>query len=389
MYALIDSNNNTYDNVIVPLTQHSPLLLRAVLALSANHLKPRNPNYLTVALDHRGSVLAALFHALNHQPHSLSKTEIVASVLMLCFCDLPDDRQGDWRKHFYGVRQLINLPSQQLFTSTDNALLSYLGQYFAPRVILAYSALDNPANEAKMVEAASFWLTKIDRPEREINCVSGCSTELVRVIFDIVQQVRRWLRYPDQRTEIRAWKEATEHTLRTIRQLVPATTTSASNTANATADEERQSAERAKRAEQMAETYRLAAVILLQYLEDDVWQRSSTVKACVRSILDLMEVIDKPGEHAKTCSIWPWFIASCHASSDAERLHVLRKYAFLVDEDWYGNTLPVAQVLAEKTWLKHDMDGYCGAAGARGRPGSGFFPWEEALMGLGMDFTWS
>lgn len=383
MCALFDRNDNTYREVIVSLTQHSPLLLRAVLALSANQLKHRNPNYLTVALNYRGSVIASLLHALGSQrPHSLSKTEIVATVMILCFYDLPDDRQGDWRKHFHGARQIVELPpTGRAQSSTDGALLSFLGQYFAPRIVLAFTALDNPENEAILATAGAFWLNKIDRPQQEINCFSACSGELLEIIFAITRRWRGLQRGdPCGKVEKKLWKEDTEQRLRTLEQ-VPSS--SALRAMSPVLEDEKKAHSLAKRT---AETYRLGAIILLQYFEDDFWQRSSTIKACVKSILDLMEVIACPGESAKTCSVWPFFIAACHVTADKDRMHVLQKFRYLMVEDWYGETTTVVQSVVEKTWKNHDLNDH---NTDKSTAVKGFYPWEQSLMSLGVDFTWT
>lgn len=145
--VLRDGRNNSYRDIVVPVSLHSELLLKAVLAASANWLRSREPEWGCTALRYYHDAMASFRNILGTDPKLLPRTEILGTILMLCFFDM--DAQSAWVNHAHGARQLMGLPLMQLPTASimDQALSSFLGQYFACRTILTYTAVRDEATK--------------------------------------------------------------------------------------------------------------------------------------------------------------------------------------------------------------------------------------------------
>ncbi|RFU24349.1 hypothetical protein B7463_g11987, partial [Scytalidium lignicola] len=295
--ALLDTQDNGHRNVIVPISIISPLLLKSVLAVAANHLKFHDSRYRITALQYKGCTLKTLQRLLR-----------------------------------------------------NGAVLSFIGQYFASHNIMAYTALAHPTKEREqaLLEGGLRWLRTINRPEQEIDCIVGCSTEIMTIILEISQKVRsqKNTMSAQERHQIFLWKVQTERRLTALTQtpLIPPRTISSSLSPV--------DAQSVSTVLNTAESFRQATLILLQYLcpsFSPISARQSTIQTCVREILDIMSRCPISPIGARSSSLWPFFVAACHVTEDKDRVFVLRRFNEMESRKRFGNIRPVREVV-ECAW---------------------------------------
>lgn len=193
-----NGDNNIYRQVVLPLVHRSSLLLTAVLAVAASGMKLHDARFYTPALKYHAVALQGLQQSITTKKQtSFSRLETLGIVLMLCFFEIcgpgtsPTDTNSmlarPWRAHSKGVR---NLFEQELFAKShhshyERAIVSFLGQYFASRSVLTYTAMSPHEDQEGVLHDATYWLSLADRPRTEINPFSGCSSELLDIIMTI------------------------------------------------------------------------------------------------------------------------------------------------------------------------------------------------------------
>jgi hypothetical protein len=134
----VDSPDNSWRNIIIPLAMKSPLLLNSVLALAAEHMCARLPSSgLQSSFQpgkYRRKSLKLLSQALSSelkgepftaktslQRHHDSANEILAALLVLCSLEMVQSSLTLWRLHLRAARIMIQrwLPSNQLNSTTQ------------------------------------------------------------------------------------------------------------------------------------------------------------------------------------------------------------------------------------------------------------------------------
>jgi hypothetical protein len=374
--TLLDGDDNGYKHVILPIVFNSPLLMKSVLAVSANHLRFLDPRYHITALRYRGSTLKSLQRLISN-PRIDSKSELLSTILMLCFFDISDGCQSDWIKHIKGARRIMMQPSTTHDAHSSTAVVTFLAQYFASHNIMAYTALADPSKEKSLKTGGEFWLRQIIRPEQEIDCIVGCSKELMSIILDISGRVRetRNPRTPACSTaeaDQISWKHSIEAKLQVLEQHVPPSSCPISA---ATA-----------RLRYTAAAFRDAALILLQYVDPRrACSADMKTRQWVTSILCLLNNCPVDPTGSRSSSLWPFFIAACHVESDEERMFVLKRFHSMESRKRFGNIRPVREVV-ECVWKRRDLraDDVCLKDL---RKGSGYFEWEDAMAFLGSNLS--
>lgn len=373
--SLLDGHDNGYKHVILPISINSPLVMKSVLAVAANHIRFLDPTYNITALRYRGTALRSLRQMLN-TPNLISKSELLSTILMLCFFDISDGCQSDWSKHLKGATRVM----MQQFATEDghlnNTVLTFLAQYFASHNIMAYTALAESSQEKVLKSGGEFWLSQINRPRKEIDSIVGCSKELMTIIFDISCLFRdahelRSSGSLDLKTDRLAWKRATETKLKDLQQHVShvSDATSASVT----------------RLQHTAAAFKEAAIILLQYLDPEHQSTSDTkTRECVTNVLALLSQCPIDPNGARSSSLWPFFIAACHVESDEERIFVLKRFHSMESRKRFGNIAPVREVV-ECVWKRRDLQVY-GMERSSG-VSNGRFEWEVSMEFLGSNLS--
>ncbi|KAL6359937.1 hypothetical protein LRP88_05633 [Fusarium phalaenopsidis] len=142
--------NKNYRQVVLPLVDKSKILLRAILAFTANRVKLQDNRFQTIALRHQAAVLQGLQQSLSTKKRtSFSRLEILSTILMLCFYEIynpgssPTDLHGlptrAWMAHSGGVRKLLDL---RLLESHDSHYEKAIVSFSASILLrVAYSPL--------------------------------------------------------------------------------------------------------------------------------------------------------------------------------------------------------------------------------------------------------
>ncbi|KAK7214126.1 hypothetical protein V2G26_021304 [Clonostachys chloroleuca] len=199
-----NADNNNYRQVVLPLAYQSRLLLKAVLAVAANSARAHDARFHTAALQYQTEALQGLQKSISKKNRtSFSRLEILGIILMLCFFEIYSPTPGliyannvpirSWRAHSQGVRNLLKecTFSNSHETHYERGILSFLGQYFASRSVLTYTAMSRNEDHESVFRDATYWLTLADRQGTEINPFAGCSNELLGLILAIAKEVRR------------------------------------------------------------------------------------------------------------------------------------------------------------------------------------------------------
>lgn len=428
-----DGYQKRYRQVIIPITLVSPLVLLSVLAVAANQLKYSGDGFGVTALRYQTATLRVLSHVIgsvnsatqSHLNVSMSKTEILSAIWMLCFFEFGNDnrcRSGlsppAWRVHLEGARRILELPASAFgglsSWSCDPGVVTFLAGFLASRSVLAYTTVVNPSDEEALYCGGSYWLSKIGRSPQEIENYTNCSNELLGIILETCHRIR-WrnrarttLPQHEDEEALRNWRRQTESRLLHIAQvpsralsLEPCSPSSlllsaspASQTTTTTATEYPPSLPTVYR---IAEAFRHAALILLQYLNPNVLvEDNPAVRDSVRMILNLMSAavpVPPRGKSGRSIFLWPFFIASCHVQTDEDRMLVLRKFQDLecaVASVSNDTVVPCLRDVVENVWKQQDLRKDCVRGKYRSFSREDWcFEWERAMRVLGYAIDWT
>ncbi|KAL1986073.1 hypothetical protein VTN96DRAFT_6970 [Rasamsonia emersonii] len=421
-----DGSKNRYRQVIIPITLVSPLVLRSVLAVAANQLKHYDARYEVTALRYQTATIRALSRMIactsgtgNRNAAaltpSLSKTEILSIILMLCFFEFANDNScrpvatQAWRVHLDGARRILELPASSfggVGAACDTGVVTFLAGFLASRSILAYTTLVDPADGEALFRGGSYWLSKIARPVEEIDNFTSCSNEVLSIILEICYRIRKTKRRKGATDWglLRAWKEETEIRLRNLVQELPASASASPSTASNAITEYPPALTTVTRT---AEAFRHAALILLQHLDPDVpVEENPVVNDSVTTILNLMTAgvpISPPGKSGRSVFLWPHFIASCHVRTDEERIVVLRNFDTLerIGASVANRAVSFIREVVERVWKQRDLRADhnnsalfvhnnsipCNISDDDDDPAC--FEWEQVMRSLGYTFDWA
>jgi hypothetical protein len=405
-----NGNNNNYRQVVLPLVYQSQLLLKTVLAVAANRLKLHQSsfqtNFQTVALRYQSLALKGLQQSITSKRRTwFSRIEILSIILMLCFFEIYDPSPGStdqsgvpvrpWQAHSWGIRHLLEestIDKSQDF-HYERAILSFHSQNLASRSILTYTAMSPNDDQEGILQSALHWLDMADRPSSEINPFAGCSNELLGLILSITCQLRRRQLLAEPLSDYCQveWVEKTRQQLLGIEQYSPMNTPSTlfhelsghglGHGDNSTCSE--------GSIVQAAESFRLAALILLENMTPDDDDQSERRKAYYLSQLfqNLEAGINLPpsGKLGSSSYFWPYFIAGCHLKypqQQAAMLGLLSRLASSSDDAdrWQGQTIvQQTQDVLVRVWkLMNDND--MTTALISDEKGGARFVWEDASV---------
>ncbi|EXJ89831.1 hypothetical protein A1O3_02898 [Capronia epimyces CBS 606.96] len=345
--------------------------MSSVLAVAANHIGLHNPRYHIIASQYKGSTLKSIRRLLAADWQTTSKSELLSTLLMLCYAEISDQCRPEWLVHMHGANAIARQPPVVQATDSDAILSGFIAPYFAAHNILAYTAVADPALEPRLVDGGRHWLSRIKRSHWEIDSSIGCSAELLSIILDITVRIRHLKRNPDlsTRTQARVWKNKTERLLRNLRQELPG---------NVICDRPSSSYPDVSTVKIGAEAFRQGAVLFLQYLEEDSFHEAK-IQHCVDTILALMKQCPVKEHGGRSSVFWPFFLAGCHSTKEGDRAYVLDRFRLLERPKRYGNTRPARKVI-EHVWKQRDLgaDEPC-----QQKCGSRCFEWEDAMVQLG------
>ena len=138
-----DDEANPFLSLIVPLAGTSKVVMEAILALSAGHLRRIYPNVLQRGLLHQNagkdiciyeiwfidSVYPALksLNDIISMNSSASSEEALAAILLLCMIEICDGNSTKWAWHISAAQAIIRSKQRSQQTSTWRFLLAIFG----------------------------------------------------------------------------------------------------------------------------------------------------------------------------------------------------------------------------------------------------------------------
>ncbi|KAI9846611.1 MAG: hypothetical protein M1837_003852 [Sclerophora amabilis] len=140
---LDDEANNPYRFVILPMALQSDALYQATLAISANTLRLKHPEYAVIALGHRQKALKGLIDIINRPDCGSRETdEMLGLVLMLCWFEICDGCRSTWVNHLKGFRSLMHRRQQCSNPPSIHSenLSRFFTRYFAYHFVMAKTA---------------------------------------------------------------------------------------------------------------------------------------------------------------------------------------------------------------------------------------------------------
>jgi hypothetical protein len=375
---LDDADHNPYRHLFLPMAMQSAGIYHATLAVSAQILGIADPKYRFAALDHANRALKCLIATLQRGNWSGAEIdEILGLALMLCWFEITDGCRPSWVTHLNGIHSLI-IRYPQLFKRSTVALYRFFNRYFSFHVVLARTTFrvdddlwfSNAASDESPLEITTSVQDKIydvsatdlsPQPEDHGQYVPFSeSTELLSrtMSLDDLDQIDSYMGFSNSLllliNEIAdlAWKYPSkaevESDLSTVRGIVDRLRRSVSNLRQTppplcmiegNSNKENQShlyMQAAFEFETIAEANRTGALLLLHEVCSSRLQRpdifesdapssaGNTKSECVRKILDIMlENINRIGRTA-ALPLWPLFLAGCCATSEEDRVVVMR-----------------------------------------------------------------
>lgn len=392
--------NENYRQVVLPLVDKSKILLRAILAFTANRVKLQDDRFQTIALRHQAAVLQGLQQSLSTKKRtSFSRLEILSTIIMLCFYEIynpgssPTDSHGlptrAWMTHSGGVRRLLDLGLLESHDSHyEKAIVSFLSQYFASRSVLAFTSLSPLEDQSEVVDHAQYWLGMTDRPTEEINPFAGCSNEMLKSILVItwrVRQVGQSLSQPPPSCLQQTWANMTAQKLLSMDQLAPVE----NRNGNAIAGLLGRHSDRMVTTllEKTSEAFRWAAVLLLGnlYPESDPTAHAQTGTCLGRldEILDSGLAVPQRGALGSSSYVWPYFVAGCHLQTLDQNASLGQRIRRLLTRNWSGDTTSrqILHVLEEMWSL---LPGHRATACTNGDS----FLWRSAMLSSHQVLEW-
>ncbi|KIW73001.1 hypothetical protein PV04_01156 [Phialophora macrospora] len=136
---LDDRRNNPFRYLISPMATRSKSVLTALLAVSASKLAYKDARFQPRALYHRQRALSEIRYAMPLVDSDRSRRlETLASVLMMCWCDISDLCRPTWTSHLLGLSGLLDLCVQHGdLVNQYQSLVSFFRQYLVYHLVMA------------------------------------------------------------------------------------------------------------------------------------------------------------------------------------------------------------------------------------------------------------
>lgn len=355
--TLYDDRSNGFRYVILPMASNSPILLQAVLAVSASAYSNMKPSFKYIANFHKLNVLEGLLELMKHNTTS-SQLEILAIVMLLCIFELKNGCSADWMVHMKGA--IMYCREKTANTLVEDELTVFAKKYFIYQIFNYLSV----ASETDTTETNTLW--PIEEQSEEIDGHLGCSMELLRIVAKISRYAflrshhKVPLGYFDDVTEIY------EKKLLSIRQISPHLTVELGESCDLSRLDKIEcpasyldaSLSRRKLLILAAEARRQAALIYfystfynLDYLLDKIQTRVRNIASIFNYVADL-EWLDRP-TWGMACLMWPAFVAGVHAH-DFEDICAINEFLITLKNSYcLGNVVQTISVL-ETVWLMRE-----------------------------------
>jgi hypothetical protein len=375
---MIDTENNAFRSIVLPLSHESDILRCAVMAYAANDL--RNRTYLpTVAsyelslLEHKQNVLSLL--RLQHRQfdaHATTRNErdaLLLTMFLLTYLDIADGTTWQWSTHLEGCTAVIH-----------HFGVLHGTWAFSPEVLsLVYSCLNlvdvffnatQPALVATHTPVLSAVVSGILPVELQaedsmcINVYTGLSPELLDIIQTTSHLSRNRHRLPADAPLSETSTSAAKglfRRLRNLKQHFPGRHDPGDYVLLT------------------AEAYLQAAHIYLDHAVFGLPRHAVPIRneyhPRLLSILELLHQMEGPDVGCMPYPLWPLFIAANFACED-ERPRILDLFATLLCHRSRSN-VPMVQTAVETIWKQQDLSHDSTSAVL------GELAWRKALAILG------
>lgn len=133
LLANLETDENPLRALIIPRALMSPLLLKAVCAVSAMHLANRSfysSNSETAAADYYGRTLRELRTTLAEHPDSTFRDDTILAVAFLCKYEIVRGSVKQWAVHLDALQKLVL--SRGGFASLDRETAEFVWGLLAP-----------------------------------------------------------------------------------------------------------------------------------------------------------------------------------------------------------------------------------------------------------------
>ncbi|KAH8901762.1 hypothetical protein GQ53DRAFT_835398 [Thozetella sp. PMI_491] len=393
--VLIDTPENGYRRVILPMVAFSPALKHAVLAVSA--FDRFSDNHHSLGVRHKFFALKLLREAVQalakeHESGSLVTRSpglldgTLLAILTLCISDITTGSKKEWVTHLRGASSLISTSGSSAF---HRETIFFARHYFFLRATLSSTVLDTESYFSERTTASVFQtLSSIvveDDPERnKINYDVGCSEELVSIISDITAIAR-------EKCRVRATESSSLDKQQELLEMATKIQCRLDQLEEVPTNETPES----PRIAMFSQMYRLATNLYLRHAGFDApITHHSIQKTTLPALLDLFLQLDVP--EPALYPMWPLFIASCMVISEEDRRVVFDQFQKLRNV-WAIGNIGVTEQAVHAIWkwkdlvnpggpLKPVMTSRIGVGTCRGDMVRGphlGLEWDEPLQRLG------
>jgi hypothetical protein len=311
----------------------SQSLKAAILALCAFHL-----GYLQDALRYKARALCSLELSLRVDTCNAMSVQ-VAACMILCVYGVFDTSDGNWLVHLRGAKIIVEKYRRSI------KLSSFLRSWLLYHEVLSQFSLKisgesgillpiPDARKEKSVVSICLLVNQELPADIRLQIIGslGCSEELMELVACINSMANS---FPDEN-----YVNLVKLRLENISQIIVIKEENHTLGCPSNVDQ--------LRIRVTANFYHVAVLIYFRHHVQHLASKHPTMKALVRSGLDLISQMD-------ICtSPWPLFVVSCEVTDDAERLQILETFAGMEQHRRIGN-IGITRMIVETVWKQHDL----------------------------------
>lgn len=178
---------NPYLNFIIPLSMHSPILFKSIIAAGAKlyYFKTGERFYLNFANTYNKEVMRTIPKMIvtKHTTSDTNWDEILATVLMLCFTDISSTCGEQWLVHLNRGKSLLY--HQQVLDCANSSFLKFFIRYITSHEIM-WETVKAPWNSINdLLSNEGLYEDLKNDNDINVDLVLGCSPYLLTLISKI------------------------------------------------------------------------------------------------------------------------------------------------------------------------------------------------------------
>ncbi|TID25867.1 hypothetical protein E6O75_ATG03730 [Venturia nashicola] len=359
----VEETVNPFQQLILPMSAHSPPLLNAILALSCAHLEYKGIFNEEKSLDIHTRALQELGEAVKNNE---ATDETLAAIVMLIYYEVLVHRgsSSSVSRHLRGALGVIQARPQN-DPSPTNRFLQRALNFFDTITALSFGTA--PQSQPATPGALSFPFQYPPTPS--VDTLLGMTTDLWPIIHEIsiLYNMRKELTAVENagfhaaalalRSELNPKADAVELALKNWRPLRRNGHTTASLdfcTVRADTEQGRRIDNRIQSIICNAEAYRQASFVYLNRNIKCVTRHSSTVQYHAKATLAAcLRVVMYEGPLAAI--LWPLFIGACEAFKEVDRVVARTAFRESVSRQGFQN-IEQAWEVVEEVWRRSDEE---------------------------------